>query len=63
LYERRWQGRALRKEEFVISTDEKISIQTRLRMHPRLSTETGKSMRVEHEYERAGASSDSSNRS
>ncbi|GAA4346245.1 hypothetical protein GCM10023165_30850 [Variovorax defluvii] len=55
LYERRWQGRALRLDEFVISTDEKTSIQARLRMHPSLSTEPGKSMRVEHEYTRRGA--------
>ena len=34
LYERRWQGQALREDEFVISTDEKTSIQARLRIHP-----------------------------
>jgi len=55
LYERRWQGKSLREDEFVISTDEKISIQARLRIHPSLRTEPGKSMRVEHEYARAGA--------
>jgi hypothetical protein len=26
LYERRWQGQALREDEFVISTDEKTSL-------------------------------------
>ena len=55
LYERRWQGQALRDDEFVISTDEKTSIQARLRTHPSLPTEPGKSMRVEHEYARGGA--------
>jgi hypothetical protein len=55
LYERRWQGQALREDEFVISTDEKTSIQARLRIHPSLPTRPGKSMRVEHEYARGGA--------
>jgi hypothetical protein len=55
LYERRWQGRALRLDEFVISTDEKTSIQARLRSHPSLPTRPGESMRVEHEYARGGA--------
>lgn len=55
LYERRWQGQALRHDEFVISTDEKTSIQARLRIHPSRPTEPGKSMRVEHEYARGGA--------
>lgn len=55
LYERRWQGQALRHDEFVISTDEKTRIQARRRIHPSLPTEPGKSMRVEHEYTRGGA--------
>ena len=55
LYERRWQGKPLREDEFVISTDDKTSIQARLRIHPSLRTEPGKSMRVEHEYARGGA--------
>jgi DDE superfamily endonuclease len=55
LYERRWQGQALREDEFVISTDEKTSIQARVRTHPSLPTGPGKSMRVEHEYTRGGA--------
>lgn len=37
LYERRWQGQRLRADEFVISTDEKTSIEARLRIHPRLA--------------------------
>ena len=55
LYERRWQGQALREDEFVISTDEKTSIQARLRIHPSLPTRPCESMRVEHEYARGGA--------
>ena len=55
LYERRWQGQSLREDEFVISTDEKTSIQARLRIHPSLPTAPAKTMRVEHEYTRGGA--------
>ncbi len=55
LYERRWQGQSLREDEFVISTDEKTSIQARLRIHPSLPTAPAKTMRVEHEYARGGA--------
>jgi DDE superfamily endonuclease len=55
LYQRCWQGRPLREDEFVISTDEKTSIQARLRVHPSLPSAPGKSMRVEHEYARGGA--------
>ena len=32
LYERVWQGKALRGDEFVLSTDEKTSIQARVRV-------------------------------
>jgi hypothetical protein len=55
LYARCWQGHALRKDEFVISTDEKTSIQARVRVHPSLPGRPGEAMRVEHEYERRGA--------
>lgn len=55
LYARCWQGQALRGDEFVISTDEKTSIQARVRTHPSLPTRPGESMRVEHEYARGGA--------
>ena len=55
LYERCWQGQPLREDEFVISTDEKTSIQARLRIHPSLPGAPGESMRVEHEYVRGGA--------
>jgi hypothetical protein len=55
LYARCWQGQALREDEFVISTDEKTSIQARVRTHPSLPTRPGESMRVEHKYTRGGA--------
>jgi len=55
LYARTWQGRALREDEFVLSTDEKTSIQARLRIHPSLPGRPGQPMRVEHEYARGGA--------
>jgi len=55
LYARIWEGRALREDEFVMSTDEKTSIQARVRIHPSLPASAGKPLRVEHEYKRAGA--------
>jgi hypothetical protein len=55
LYARCWQGQPLREDEFVISTDEKTSIQARVRIHPSLPTGPGEIMRVEHEYKRGGA--------
>src|SRR5213594_3769830 len=55
LYERRWQGQALRADEFVLSTDEKTSIQARTRCHPTLPPAPGVAMRIEHEYKRCGA--------
>jgi hypothetical protein len=55
LYERLWQGERLREDELVLSTDEKTSIQARLRIHPSLPTRPGEPMRVEHEYARGGA--------
>jgi hypothetical protein len=55
LYERRWQGQALRADEFVLSTDEKTSIQARARCHPTLPPRPGTAMRVESEYKRCGA--------
>lgn len=55
LYERVWKGRALKDDEFVISADEKTSIQARRRIHPTLPPKPGLPMKVEHEYERMGA--------
>jgi transposase len=55
LYQRTFQGRELAADEYVISADEKTSIQARCRCHPTLPPGRGRSMRVEHEYERGGA--------
>jgi hypothetical protein len=55
LYERVWKGIALKDDEFVISADEKTSIQARRRIHPTLPTKPDLPMKVEHEYERLGA--------
>jgi len=55
LYERRWAGRTLGPREFVISSDEKTSIQARCRCHPSLPPGRARMMRVNHEYTRGGA--------
>ncbi len=55
LYGRRWESKALHPAEFVISADEKTSIQARCRCHPTLPAAASRAMRVEHEYERGGA--------
>ena len=55
LYAGRWRGRRLRPDEYVLSADEKTSIQARRRIHQGSPTGPGRSARVEHEYERAGA--------
>ena len=55
LYARRWNGRWLREDEFVVSADEKTSIQARARIHPTLPPRPGAPALVEHEYRRCGA--------
>lgn len=55
LYARIWEGEPLAADEFVLSTDEKTSIQARVRRHPSLPAVPGQAQRVEHEYRRAGA--------
>ena len=55
LYHRVWKGRRLRSDEYVISADEKTSIQARARKHASLQTQPGRPMRIEHEYKRLGA--------
>lgn len=54
---RQARGRAkrLRCDEFVLSTDEKTSIQARVRKHPTSPPRPHCDTRVEHEYARAGA--------
>jgi hypothetical protein len=55
LYDRTWEGRLLKDDEFVLSTDEKTSIQARRRKHPSLPPRPGSPMKIEHEYKRCGA--------
>lgn len=55
LYEGIWEGKPLREDEFVLSTDEKTSIQARARIHPTLPAQPGAAVKVEHEYKRCGA--------
>ena len=55
LYARRWEGKPLRQTDFVISADEKTSVQARCRCHPTLPPAAARIMRVEHEYKRRGA--------
>lgn len=55
LYERMWKNRPLGDKEFVISADEKTSIQARKRKHHTISPGSNKVMLVESEYERKGS--------
>ncbi|MGH8056336.1 MAG: IS630 family transposase [Candidatus Entotheonellia bacterium] len=55
LYEGIWQGEALATNDYVISSDEKTSIQARRRKHRTAAPCPGQPMRVEHEYTRKGA--------
>ena len=55
LYAGSWQGKPLGRRDYIISSDEKTSIQARIRCHATLPTGPGRPMRVEHEYERGGA--------
>ncbi len=55
LYQEIWCGISLGSDEYVIYADEKTSIQARDRKHDTLPATIGKSMRVEHEYSRAGS--------
>ncbi len=55
LYERVWEDEPLKEDEFVLSADEKTSIQARARLYPTRATRPGSVMKVEHEYKRCGA--------
>lgn len=55
LYAGMWDGQPLGENEFVISTDEKTSIQARRRTHPGQPPGPNRPARVEHEYQRGGA--------
>ncbi|WP_309234258.1 IS630 family transposase [Streptomyces lunaelactis] len=55
LYARTFDGEPLGEDEYVISSDEKTSIQARCRCHPTLAPGCARAMRVNHEYQRGGA--------
>ncbi len=55
LYAKTWDGTAPGPDEFVVSADEKPSLQARRRKHPTLAPGPARPMRVEHEYFRTGA--------
>jgi len=55
LYHGTWDGKPLGNRDFVVSADEKTSIQARRRVAPRTPCAPGRYSRVEHEYERKGA--------
>jgi hypothetical protein len=55
LYERVWEAQPLTADDFVVSADEKTSIQARRRCHATQPPRPGAVMKVEHEYERGGA--------
>lgn len=55
LYARIFDGTPLGGDEYVISADEKTSIQARCRCHPTLAPGQARSMRVNHTYGRGGA--------
>lgn len=55
LYAGSWEGSRLSRRDFIISSDEKTSIQARIRCHTTLPVGPGRPTRIEHEYERGGA--------
>jgi hypothetical protein len=55
LYARTHDGIPLGPDEYVLSSDEKTSIQARCRCHPTLAPGAARTMRVNHEYDRGGA--------
>lgn len=55
LYQGIWQGICLKSNEFVLSADEKTSIQVRQRIHATLPPRPGDCIKVEHEYKRGGS--------
>jgi len=55
LYQGLWDGRPLSPKDYVLSADEKTSIQARQRKASGCAPAPGRLRRVEHEYERHGA--------
>jgi len=54
LYARLWEEEPLSSDDYVLSADEKTSIQARCRCHAGIPPAPDRVMRVEHEYERLG---------
>lgn len=55
LYAGFWREKPLGAKDYIISSDEKTSIQARIRCHPTLNMAPGRRRRVEFEYDRGGA--------
>jgi hypothetical protein len=55
LYNRVWDGIPLSANDYVVSADEKTSIQARCRCHPSMPAGKARMMRVSHDYHRGGA--------
>lgn len=55
LYAGVWEGEPLGPQDYMISADEKTSIQARIRCHPGLPSAPERAYRIEFEYERGGA--------
>lgn len=55
LYAGTWYGEPLDERDFILSSDEKTSIQARIRIHSGLPPEPGTPARIEFEYQRGGA--------
>lgn len=55
LYAGYWDGKPLENGDFIVSADEKTSIQARIRIHSSLGPGPGRAARIEFEYERGGA--------
>ena len=55
LYAHTWNAKPLGTKDFVLSADEKTSIQARVRRHQTLAPTSRRITRVEHEYDRGGA--------
>jgi hypothetical protein len=53
--DRTWEGKLLGRNDYVISADEKTSIQARCRCHPTLPPGAARAMRVNHDHHRGGA--------
>lgn len=55
LYAGAWQGEPLASDDYILSADEKTSIQARRRRHAPLPPGPDRVAKIEHEYERMGA--------